>query len=1523
MKLVSSKKFYLVTVSILLLLLLVLPLKNHFLNVEASPNEYQIRMLEITESGESDLTALKSGLANLTVDTMSMKRFVALRDDLDGRYDAVYIGRGTYNPAQVSNQVNASPENRAKALNTTAVKNDITELKAKQIKEEFIDKGLMVIFNTQPFSNQLQMEQSNLYKFFNGYKSTSTSNVKFVDNAGLEAIIKDLKSSNSTYISLLQQRPRLHITNRNQIIDYDPSNSNQKVYKPGDKLTFDFNITNASNLQNSPISAKLYIGLDSSLTMGPQQVVAETELNTASGTLEYTLPRTYSGVLYWKLEINDYHSVAQLKDYKSGAIRYRGEKTIVNVLQIITDSGVDSSLLNPSYMKPQLLESDDYKLNITVKSMKEFNSYVEQKYAQTQKYGLNGTYDMLIFGFQDEYYKKANLSTTATAAVTEFISKFKQSVLFTHDTVINLDPNNKNWVNHFKAITGQIDPETNLGHYASNLSTKVKPVNDGLLMQYPNFLSKRDDSNNQVSISTPQIAPTHNQYFTLDLNDPEVISWYNIESEPSGSKIKENETEYNQYQRDTEDSWNQYYTYSKGNVTYSGTGHFFGVSNIKPEQMNFPVWEQQLFVNTMYRAFMGANHAPEITVHTPNSGASIPSYQKTLLIDYTVTDLDLNDRDLITEIRFKQGNTYISNTGMSKKAIKSGQSIHETLPNPLPNGGTLDIEINAWDSHGALSTRTVTVNIVKSTPNLEVTRSLSSNVLNGMVSKGEAVTIDYSITPKPVPFDKVSAANQAYSKQVISNLMFEEKLPPNLEIAGALPPDMIKSGNLTEGYTLTRNLKDIPYSFKTEDGKKIFKPDSEQPIKFQITLNPTQTGTYTLNNSSLSYVDIHPNSPLGLAGGYNAFILGTTTLAGGGIEGTLASGGTVDFQSYGGTVNEKYKDKVPYAIVTGGDISFPEGTIYGNVLYKGTLKNQLHGSVQNGTPVKGELIDFGSQANYLSNLSAALDKLSANGIAHNDTYGKLTLTGHSSINIFDVSVTDLNSFNSSEIKVPEGSTIIINVKQDDKIEPFLHVPVGTNGQLVLFNFPKATSLRIDNSNVYGTILAPQADIRFPGGQVYGTIIGKSLNKSNSALFYYPFMGELPLEVFPTPSPTPPTNLGRTTISFETLSFTAEYKIKGLSLESKTIYVGDEVRLIPTVTPSDLSHSVFHWTSSNPLIVQIDASSGDIKGLSKGTSEITVRALDGSVIIAKATITVEERTSRSLTINGKESGIIKESIPLNAIYNQSNQGSETNLEYTWTVRNADPSGTGTATISPNPAFADDVSKVHFSADKSGTYIVKLTLTSSHPTPLTVEKLITISNPLSSLAINGPTTVMVGEAIDLSAIKGPVDADAASLIWGFVQSNGDAFATLVPSEDGSTAKLIAKGTAKDGLQIVVSSNGVTSSVHTVNIVDLTGLRFSNQSKSMYVGDTFQLRSMLWAFPNSISIDQIKDKLSWESNSPNIVSVNNGADVDSRGIVTALKKGSAIVTVTYNSGLSGRPSVKGYISIEVLERPNGDRY
>lgn len=1529
MKFASNKRIYLFTVSILLILLLVLPLKNHLMNVEASPNEYQIRMLEVTESGISELASLTSGLSSFTVDTMSMKRFVALRDDLDGRYDAVYIGKGTYSPAQVSNQQPASEENRARALDTKSVKNDITRLKADQIKKEFIDKGLYVIFHNQSFinkDNKSQAEQGILYSTFNSYRrSSSNPKVKFVNDTGLADIFADLKRQNSTYINDLKQRPRLQITNRIPNYDPTPNATNSTIYVPGEKLSFHFNINNASKFQSSPLTVKLYIGLDKSIQMGEKQIVAETEVSTSSGTIEYTLPKTYSGLLYWKLEVNDYHNT-QLKDFDSGVIRYRGEKTIVKILQVMPDTLTESSLLNTSNMNPNFLDTSDYKLDIKTQTMTEFKKYVDDSYAATHSYGLNGAYDMLIFGFVDEYYKKSNLNTNAINAITQFTGTFKQSALFTHDTIINLDASKKNWINNFMGITGQMNPETNLGHNAINLSTKVKPVNDGLLMQYPFYLSKRDDSNKQIDIITPQIAPTHNQYFTLNLEDPEVVSWYNIQSEASGTKIKPN-GEYNQYQRDTEDSWNQYYTYSKGNITYSGTGHFFGVSDIPANLKKFPEWEQKLFVNTMYRAFIGANHAPEITVHTPTNGSSIPSYQTKILVDYTVTDLDFNDRDLTTEVRFKSGDTYFPKIEISNTNIKSGQNMYRAVDNPLPNGGVLDIEIKAWDQNGALSSKTIRVNVMAMNPNLSVTRSLSKNDqttdnTTGKVEKGEPLKISYSITPKSVPFNNVSTANQTSNTQLISDIVFTETLPPNLEIiTEELPSGMTITENVTSGYKLTRNLSNIHYSLKTVDGAKIYKPDSEKPITFQITVIPTQTQTYTLNDSKLSYVDIHATlPPLAITNEYNAFVLQGISLNGGSIKGPIASGGTINFNNAGIDVNSQYKGTVPYGVVTGGDIHLPEGTVYGNVLVRGAVRDQKNGSIQNGTITYGELLDFNKQGDYLRELSDAIAKLPSNASANaNESSGTFTVTGSSSINVVEISAAKLSKLTSSSLSVPQGSTVIVNVKEDGTAQPFLHFPLGNDGSRVLFNFQGTKPLWISQANVYGTILAPRSAITFDGGQVYGTIIGASMTMSSATLFHFPFTGNLPTEIYPLPVPAPTvpltTNYARTTLSFETLTFTAEYRIIALQLDDKTIYVGDKIRLIPIVTPSDLSNSAFQWSSDNESIVQLDPSSGDIIGLAVGTANITVRAMDGSNTSATAIITVKDlRSDHSLTLKGYTAGIVNKFYPFSAEYKENSK-----IAYIWSVTNVITGATVTA-LTSDPEYPNDDSKKRFSVAQSGKYLVTVTVNPGNKEEKSASMEITITNPLT-LSITGPTTVLIGGQIDLQANKNPADADnspAAPLIWSFVKDTDNNFATIEPSGDGSTAKLNAGSTPKEKLQIVVTSGEVVSAVHEVNIVEVTGLRFREEFITIEVGHQFELSDILWAFPTSIKIDQIKDKLSWVSNSPEIASVNT------KGTVTGVKKGAALIKVTFDSGIPGKTPIEATITVKVTDSTeNGDRY
>lgn len=138
----------------------------------------------------------------------------------------------------------------------------------------------------------------------------------------------------------------------------------------------------------------------------------------------------------------------------------------------------------------------------------------------------------------------------------------------------------------------------------------------------------------------------------------------------------------------------------------------------------------------MYRAFAGANHAPEITVNSPAEGSVIPSYANEILVDYSVRDFDLNDRNLKTSVRFKTEGNYIDNIGATDLNLQSGLTISRSFTNPLPNGGNLQIEIKAWDSHGALATKTVNVTIKPATSSLTATQSLPANIVDGHIVRG-------------------------------------------------------------------------------------------------------------------------------------------------------------------------------------------------------------------------------------------------------------------------------------------------------------------------------------------------------------------------------------------------------------------------------------------------------------------------------------------------------------------------------------------------------------------------------------------------------------------------------------------------------------------------------------------------------------------------------------------------------------------------------------------------------------------
>ncbi|WP_310550736.1 DUF5057 domain-containing protein [Paenibacillus glufosinatiresistens] len=1503
----------------LAILLAVLLTQGLSMSVDAT-NSYTIRILEITDPNSASLTkdktdsaseldALKK-LPNVKVDTVTMKKFVSLREAWDGKYDAVYIGFGDFTKTAVNSNGSMSTDGRNKAHNTTAVENDITALKAKEITDYYINRGLYVFFRGETFDAQKAdaSKQGILYRTFGSYYlgTANRPNVVFLKEADLGPLASGISDSSSPYLAGLTQRPRIDIANKSEIKSY--LTSPDFVYNAGDKLNFSINLTNTPNLSSRPVRVQLYMNVDSSLPLTSGSVVASAVMKSQTGTLSYSLPATYSGPLYWRLEATD--TTTGLKDYDSGVIRFRGLKPVVRVLQVMPAGLTESSLLNTGNMKTAYLSNEDYELQITVKDMSAFNSYIASRVSPADPTsGLNGTYDMVVFGFRDMYdrVKTPMISEAAAKAVKAFAEQTKQSIMLTHDTIFNdpAQPTKESnggvnyWSYYFHDLVGQDMPRTYLGGSAVATSKTVVPVNDGLLTQYPFNLASVELPSNQ---SRYAVALTHDQFFPLNLERTDVIPWYNI----SGSS------------RDTNDSRNHFYTYSVGNITFSGTGH---------TSSGFPDWEQKLFVNTMYRAFVGANHAPEITVNSPTDGSTMPSYLDKLLVDFSAKDYDLNDRDLTASISVNYldpaTNKFVTASSVKNVSFISGQTVSRYFENPLPvEDGTLQIVIQVKDSHGALAAQTVTVKVKEATASLTATRSLPADLVNNEVERGKETTITYSIIPKPIAFsDSGIAAASIGDKQLISNVVFKDSIPAYLKIVGT-STELNQTGSPEAGYSISKKLSDIRYTLTSENGVKVFTPDPGQEVRFTVTVSPQRAdegfNNYKLGAASLSFDELHAAtaaSPLGAAADYNLLAVSGSIASSGNLqsEGRIAARGDIDFSSGGGSFNTAGAPS-QNGVIAGENLYYNNNIrINGNAVYGGSFISSTTTPSITGKTVNASPVDFTALKENMLNLSAQLAGLPVNGRTES-AYGTIRLTGIDGAKtyVFQVSAQDLSSATSVVVDVPSGSTVVVNIGGDlSDVRMALDTRLtGVAAGQILYNFPSAAALTLRNE-LRGTILAPQAAVSFDNGQIRGQIIAGSVAAVSSAQLYsVPFTGTIDMGTQATP--------GSVQFTPQELTLTAVVKVTSVSLNDTTILLNDSPQdLGEIILPQDATNKNLRWTSDKPDVVYVDPMTGDVTGRKLGSAVITATATDRSnPATASATVTVKDR---ALSITGGD-GVYKpnDSVALTALYDSV---FERNIQYTWKV--LDPSGKEVngyiRTAAGNTAT--------FSAPSSGIYTVQVVVTSEkNLIGLSASKTITVANPPTKLTIEGASTVLMNNSLALNVKAEPADADAPSLEWSLVGKDDSRYAS-VQSSGGLLGTLTAGRTPGRTVQVVVrdTRSQISSAPFPVRITGLTGLQFSSDKVERFVGETCTLSSLLWTLPSTVPIESVMDQLTWTSNNPAVASFASPVTADNRSIITGNKKGTATVTVTYSA--PGMADITATLEVVIKARPvqsnTGDRY
>lgn len=242
-------------------------------------------------------------------------------------------------------------------------------------------------------------------------------------------------------------------------------------------------------------------------------------------------------------------------------------------------------------------------------------------------------------------------------------------------------------------------------------------------------------------------------------------------------------------------------------------------------------------------------------------------------------------------------------------------------------------------------------------------------------------------------------------------------------------------------------------------------------------------------------------------GNANIFTLGDFKGTNSDVEGAVVSGGSIDVNGY--AINEHNADafgKDGYAVIARKDIKLVNGSIKHGLAYAGGTAIVSSGALPTASAIKP--IDFDAAAAYFKALSHDLSTLDATGTIDTKSWGAVFLegSGNGVLDIFNMSGATYGLSNDWKLSgLTPQQTLIINVSGTS-------VAANPNGVSfnafkpynVLFNFYEATTL--DPRGIFGSVLAPGANVTASWGQVTGNLVVGSWNSTtqvNTGYYFKP------------------------------------------------------------------------------------------------------------------------------------------------------------------------------------------------------------------------------------------------------------------------------------------------------------------------------------------------------------------------------------------------------------------------------------
>ena len=344
--------------------------------------------------------------------------------------------------------------------------------------------------------------------------------------------------------------------------------------------------------------------------------------------------------------------------------------------------------------------------------------------------------------------------------------------------------------------------------------------------------------------------------------------------------------------------------------------------------------------------------------------------------------------------------------------------------------------------------------------------------------------------------------------------------------------------------------------------------------------------------------------------------------------------------------------------------------------------------------------------------------------------------------------------------------------------------------------------------------------------------------------------------------------GSFTPGTESVGTAAETGVTQVTLNKTelALAVGEKATLTATVEPENAADKGLKWSSSDSKVAAVSAS-GEVTAVAPGTATITVTTEEGGKT-ATCKVTVAEA--------GSVAGVVLDKTQLTMT-----PGQEVTLKAT-----VEPESAKNKNVSWS-SDDDSVAKVSaggkITAVRPGTAVITVTTEEGGKTASCKVTVSRENIPVTGITVEpGEKTLKVGETFTLTARLAPENATDNGVEWSSDQPKIASVSASGKITARAPGTAVITATSIDGgktasCKVTVSEAGIS----------VTGVAVEPSSASLKVGETISLTAR-------ITPDNATDHdVSWESDKPEVASVNAAGKVTARG------EGTAVITVTTADG------------------------